>query len=277
MLATIALAGALASCTGSVEDGATGGTTPPASRLVVAVVGDFGAGTPAQRRIARRMCAVRRRTGFRDVLTTGDNFYNPDGVATRENYYDPEACLYGHRRHRWRAVWGDHDLRGRSTRRVLGVKEKWYAWSSGGVDFFALDTNQAGSDEQEAWLEERLAGSSAAVKVVYFHHPAFASGNNEDDPEVQARWVPLFEEHDVTLVLNGDHHVYERHRVNGVDYVITGGGGQFLHRCARQHHPERITCIPKHHFLLLAFEGDTVVVRAIQMGGGELDRFTIEA
>src|SRR5687768_6943631 len=58
-----------------------------------AVIGDWGAGTAAQRAVAERMCAVRRIRPFDVVVTTGDNFYGPDGTATSRNFRGPQRCL----------------------------------------------------------------------------------------------------------------------------------------------------------------------------------------
>ena len=47
--------------------------------------------------------------------------------------------------------------------------------------------------------------------VVFFHHCAFSTTNSHaSDGGVQAAWVPLFEKHQVDLVINGHNHVYER-------------------------------------------------------------------
>ena len=52
--------------------------------------------------------------------------------------------------------------------------------------------------------------------------------NREPDHEYL---VPLMEEHGVDLVLLGHDHLYGRSRkVNGVTYVISGGGGSSLYR-----------------------------------------------
>ncbi|MGH2811065.1 MAG: hypothetical protein ACRDIA_09315, partial [Actinomycetota bacterium] len=56
----------------------------------VAVKGDWGSGLPAQRQVTDTMCRVRKARTFEVVVTTGDNFYNPDGKATDGNYYGPE-------------------------------------------------------------------------------------------------------------------------------------------------------------------------------------------
>lgn len=242
--------------------------------LVVAVKGDWGAGTPAQRAITARMCAVRKLVPFRYVLTTGDNFYDPDGVATERNYRAPERCLYSAPDHEWRATWGNHDSGRPSTGEVLGA-ERWYAWSAAGVDFFALDSNQPNNSTQRRWLERALRASSARVKIAYFHHPPFTVGGvHRPNETVQRNWVPLFERYGVSLVLSGHEHVYEHHRVKGVDYVVTGGGGAVTYGCVRQA-SYKIKCVSAHHFALLAVQGDQITVTAIKPSGEVLDRFTI--
>jgi len=73
------------------------------------------------------------------TLTTGDNFYAPDGVATQANYWRPERCLLA-LGIPWRAAWGNHDLGGTSTREVLGAP-RYYAITKGPVRIVVLDGN----------------------------------------------------------------------------------------------------------------------------------------
>lgn len=297
IVAVRAIAGALAlasvaACTGSrtpeggstaTETASTGSpsvapSTPgaAASPVVVAVKGDFGSGSQAQAAVTRRMCAVREKEPFLDVLTTGDNFYDPDGTATAANYERPEACLTRYPGHRWRATWGNHDVEGRSTGSVLGAR-RWYAWSAGSADFFALDSNSVGDHGQRAWLVRRLSASTAPVKIVFFHHSPFTTGSvHRDDQRVRREWVPLFERFGVILVLTGHTHLYEHSLVHGIDYVVTGGGGRDLYACVRNP-PTLVRCEPSFHFLLLRIDRNGVDVHAIDSSGETIDRVRIEA
>ena len=72
------------------------------------------------------MCVEYRRSPFAFVLTTGDNFSAPDGVATAANFTRPERCLPA-LGVRWRATWGNHDVAGTSTADVLGSPRRYYA------------------------------------------------------------------------------------------------------------------------------------------------------
>ena len=75
----------------SSADAASASTEAPASAPVVrfAVKGDWGWGGPEQRRVTARLCAEHRIHPFRFLLTTGDNFYQPDGVANSANFTVP--------------------------------------------------------------------------------------------------------------------------------------------------------------------------------------------
>ncbi len=244
----------------------------PEPRIVVAVKGDWGAGTPEQSAVTNRMCETRKATPFDIVISTGDNFYRPDGTATQANYFGPEACLTSHPGHQWRAVWGNHDTRGNSTGTVLGA-EHTYTWTAGPAQFFMLDSNKVPDGEQIEWLKRELAASQAQVKVAVYHHPGLTVGLHENSLAVRQRWMPLFEQHGVDLVLNGHNHGYEHSIQNGVDYVVTGGGGATVYPCVDDQ-PWLITCIAVNHFLIVDIEGEKISVTALGTEGQTIDRWS---
>ena len=273
-VAGLALAGVLVACSGTPSDPPS--RTPAPEALTFAVKGDWGLGGDAQRAITAQMCQARQTAGFDVVVTTGDNFYEPDGQATERTYVQPERCLTGDADHTWRATWGNHDVRGTSTGSTLGAQQRYYAWSEGGVDFFMLDSNTADDPRQREWLDEELRASDARVKIAVFHHPPFTAGDRHPpDDRVARAWVPLFEEHGVSLVLTGHQHIYEHHERNGIHYVVTGGGGAELYGCGARTQT-LVRCIPAYHFLLVRVEASTIEVEAIGRDGGRVDAFAFE-
>jgi tartrate-resistant acid phosphatase type 5 len=246
---------------------------PPPSRFVFAVKGDWGAGTPEQAAITKQMCLARQRTPFDVVVTTGDNFYQPDSQATESNYYGPEACLISHQGHSWRASWGNHDVAGDSTSRVLGA-ERFYRWSAGQLDFFMLDSNRASDPAQAEWLAGQLGDSRAPVKVAVFHHSPYTVGLHENNQDVRRLWVPLFERYGVRLVLTGHNHGYEHSIVNGIHYVVTGGGGARIYPCAGAE-AWLVKCLAINHFLLVDAVGPRLTIRALDSSGAMIDAFEI--
>jgi hypothetical protein len=105
-------------------------------------------------------------------------------------------------------------------------KERWYSYNWGDVHFVALDTEKTG-EVQARWLDADLARNTRPWTIVYGHKPPYSSGYHGSDGDFQKWFVPILEKHHVPLVLNGHDHNYERTRpLNGVTYVVTGGGGR---------------------------------------------------
>jgi hypothetical protein len=222
------------------------------------------------------MCRTARRDGIRDVLTTGDNFYRPDGRATSANWTEPEACLE-RLGVRWRPAWGNHDLGGDATATVLGESRRFYAFRLGPVRVVVLDANAPEDPAQLAFLRRALARATEPVKVVAFHQPAYTAGAHPPGEAQQRLWAPLFRRHGVALVLQGHNHAYERLVVDGVTYVTTGGGGAPVYPCVRLLATGLRACRPVHHFLRLAADETGVEVRAIDARGRILERVRVPA
>jgi len=112
--------------------------------------------------------------------------------------------------------------------------------------------------------------------VATFHHPPFSVSGPGSDLTVRESWVPLFERHDVDLVLSGHSHLYERARVGGVDYLVTGGGGARLDGCGEPAWWTR-RCRSDHHFLLVEVLEGALSVTAVAASGRILDSFSVPA
>jgi tartrate-resistant acid phosphatase type 5 len=248
------------------------GSDPPSTRF--AVKGDWGYGSPAQAAVTRRMCVAHARAPFAFVLTTGDNFYRPDGQATPDNWDRPEACLIG-AGVPWRAAWGNHDLGGDATATRLGATAHWYSFRPGrGVRVIVLDANRPDDPDQIRFLRRTLRTASEPIRIVAFHQPAFTAGFHAPGEVQQRRWVPLFRRYGVQLVLQGHNHAYERIVRDGITYITTGGGGAPTYPCLRPSEGLR-ACEPAHHFLAVNVWSTRIVVRAIRPDGATLERVEV--
>jgi 3',5'-cyclic AMP phosphodiesterase CpdA len=95
------------------------------------------------------------------------------------------------------------------------------------IRFFAFESSYP-EPEQIRWLEKELAASNDDWKIVFFHQPLYSSGQTHG-PDFQLREVlePLFLKHNVSLVLSGHDHVYERVKPQkGIAYFVVGSGGR---------------------------------------------------
>jgi 3',5'-cyclic AMP phosphodiesterase CpdA len=122
-----------------------------------------------------------------------------------------------------------------------------YAFGYGNTFVIAFDSNIATDSTQYAWIRAQLAGLDRkryAHVVAVFHHPAFSSGPHGgaivEGPTaaVRARYMPLFREFGVELLVTGHEHLYEhwveRYRdstgaARRIDQIVTGGGGAPLY------------------------------------------------
>lgn len=128
-----------------------------------------------------------------------------------------------------------------ATRRLDGYPT--YAFGYGNSFFLALDSNIAEDSVQFDWARRQLEGLDRRRfpnVVAFFHHPVFSSGPHgaaiveRPTAALRDRWMPLFRQHHVRLLLTGHEHLYEhwveRYRdasgvTRRIDQLVTGGGG----------------------------------------------------
>ncbi|HLV21322.1 MAG TPA: metallophosphoesterase [Polyangiaceae bacterium] len=152
-------------------------------------------------------------------------------------------------------------------------RERWYSFDWGDVHFVGLDTEVFG-DEQTAWLEQDLSDNDRPWTVVLAHRPPFSSGKHGSSLRFRRDFVPILERHRVALVLAGHEHNYERTSpINGVTYVVTGGGG----RETRSVGVSAFTAFSEAvlHFVYVEIEGNQLALHAIDGVGREFDQAVI--
>lgn len=254
---------------------ATVPATDDGPRTRFLVKGDWGDATPAQAQVTTAMCDLARDRHVTAVITTGDNFSAPDGIATTDNWARPERCL-DELDIPFRAAWGNHDVAGTATADVLGSSERFYTFANGPARMVVLDANSPEDPAQADFLESSLATASEPVRIVVFHQPARTSGIHEPGEAQQRLWEPIMRRHGVSLVLQGHNHLYERIELEGITYVTTGGGGAALNPCVRP--TEGLaTCRLAHHFVELEVLPGGVTLRAISARGNVIDEAQLPA
>jgi acid phosphatase type 7 len=151
-----------------------------------------------------------------------------------------------------------------------------YSFDWANVHFATIDVVSSPYDEGSAqlrWLEQDLAATDRAWKVVWFHVPPFAVSRHADEPQLQTI-VALLERARVDLVLNGnDHHFARFFPIGHVTYVTSGGGGKSLypvHDDPRLAYAESVF-----HFVKVTVDGDALTLEAIDADGRTFDQVTI--
>ncbi len=250
------------------------GTQRPLRFLAVA---DTGSGDANQRAVGRQMAAVHRQRPVDLVVLGGDNIYPSGDMALIEaTFRRPYAELLA-AGVPFHAVLGNHDIRTANGEpqlayRPFGMAGRWYNLRRGPVEFFFLDTNgNADRQRQLSWLRTVLQASTAPWKVVVGHHPIVSSGFYGNDPGAQARLVPLLRRYGVALYINGHEHHYERTRpIDGITYLIVGGGGASLRRVVPG--PQSARALSTFSFAELEASPERLSLRAWDSQGREIDR-----
>jgi 3',5'-cyclic AMP phosphodiesterase CpdA len=164
-----------------------------------------------------------------------------------------------------------------------GGQRRYYETRWGAVSVIGLDTNQAVTEgsAQWRWLANTLAASagdpSVTFRLVLLHHGPFDSGSGHgSNLDVRSAMVPLFQSYGVDVVISGHNHDYERGTVNGIKYVVSGGGGAPLYTVNGGWWTE--VANSAYHHCLLEIGGTTLHFSAREAGSDRVfDEFVLEA
>ncbi len=162
--------------------------------------------------------------------------------------------------------------------------ERYYSFNYGYAHFISLDTNLPYYPEsaQHTWLVQDLQSEmrrETSWTFVYFHHPPWSEGwpGYPGEEAVRDHLVPLFEQYGVDMVFNGHTHDYERGRLNGVYYIITGGGGAPLESGEHAYDYEHVDVwVNQHSFTYIELDDKTLTLRAINIDGNSIDSFSYD-
>jgi hypothetical protein len=197
--------------------------------LKFAVLGDFGTGDRTQYELAEQMTGLHSRFKYSFVVLVGDNLYGSERPQDfKRKFEDPyKPLLDGGVK--FYAALGNHDAREQRYYKPFNMEGKlYYSFSpKPDVRFFILESTYP-VPEQIQWLEKELQASSSDWKIVVFHHPLYSSGERHGS-DIRLREVlePLFLKHNVSVVLTGHDHFYERVKPQqGIAYFVVGSGGQ---------------------------------------------------
>ncbi|ANC32017.1 fibronectin type III domain-containing protein [Isoptericola dokdonensis] len=75
---------------------------------------------------------------------------------------------------------------------------------------------------QAEWLDHVLTQTPSKWNVVTFHQPVYSTSAGRNEPILREHWVPVFQEHDIDLVMMGHDHTYAR-GYNDEDVTDTPG------------------------------------------------------
>ena len=249
---------------------------PPQFSFVV--LGDNRSGDDVYRHLIGM--AMEHRPDF--IMNTGDMIATPgdkEAWAKFSEMSKPVTVPYF-------LTVGNHDVHSKVLGSEAIYKEQvnlpgnklYYSFVAGNSLFIVLDTCIGGQEkkitgEQYTWLEDVLSNSNQKHKFVFLHHPLYSvprkgkhAGNSLDRyPKERDRLEALLMKNRVDFVFAGHEHLYLRQIVDGINHVISGGGGAPLYADEKDG--------GFHHFILVTIDGDNVSGEVVDVNGKVRDRF----
>ena len=155
--------------------------------------------------------------------------------------------------------------------------ERNYSFDYGSAHFTVIDAGKKYRDDERQleWLEQDLQRArSASFRIVFFHHTGHGTRPErvEDREEVSRLFDGYFERGHVTLVFNAHDHNYVHASKNGIDYIVTGGGGAPLHELGPPN-GDTIVQYKIHHYCRVTVSPERLEVAAIDSSGRPIDSF----
>lgn len=164
----------------------------------------------------------------------------------------------------------------------LPNNERWFTFHFGNSAFHFLDNYSPDTigTEQYNWLLNELLQDSADQDIrhifIVFHEPPYTTNlGHTSNLRIRENLVPLFERFNVRIVFNGHNHCYERSFVNGLFYIISGGGGAPLYDNWGQFEEWTIYREATYEFVIIDVKGDTIISKGVKPTGEAFDSFTI--
>ncbi|MDE3088215.1 MAG: metallophosphoesterase [Chloroflexota bacterium] len=217
--------------------------SPSTASVRFAVIGDYGLASQPELDVANLVKSWN--PDF--IITTGDNNYPLGAQSTIDQnigqYYRDFIYPYvgsygaGAAENRFFPSLGNHDWYTAGAAPYLSYftlpgNERYYDFSRGPVQFFAIDSDSNEPDGnsstsiQAAWLQNHLAGSCVTWKIVYLHHAPYSSGTGHGSTTIM-QWP--YAVWGASAVLAGHDHTYERIIQNGIPYFVNGLGGSSIY------------------------------------------------
>jgi len=178
------------------------------------------------------------------ILTSGDMVLRGTDEADWQRYFEiagavlARYCVY--------PAIGNHDAGAAAGTRHLEdifalppapldrpLGAAWYSFDVADVHVVMLDSNRYDDDAQLAWLDADLAAARARhVRAIFAvcHHGPWSRGLHLGNDLAREKYVPVLEKHRVAVIFSGHDHFYQRGRVGGLTYVVSGGGGAALYQ-----------------------------------------------
>ncbi|MEV0809078.1 DNRLRE domain-containing protein [Micromonospora sp. NPDC050200] len=208
----------------------------PQEPFVVAAVGDGAGGETNAANVTNALVGWNP-----DLFLYLGDVYEEGTLTEFQNWYGGPTAFYGRLRGVTTPIIGNHEYDGNTAEGYFHFWDNiphYYSYDANGWHFIAIDSTSnynkvAPGTPQYEWLAADLAANRSPCTLVFWHHPLFTVGSEDPAPRMQAMW-DLMASHQVTLLVAGHDHNYQRWAPmgaggalasDGIVEVVAGNGG----------------------------------------------------
>ncbi|GAA4574613.1 hypothetical protein GCM10023176_41990 [Micromonospora coerulea] len=198
----------------------------PQEAFVVAAVGDGAGGETNAVNVTNALVGWDP-----DLFLYLGDVYEEGTLTEFKNWYGGPTAFYGRLRGVTTPIIGNHEYNGSVADGYFHFWDNiphYYSYDANGWHFIAVDSTSnynkvAPGTPQYEWLADDLAANRSPCTVVFWHHPLFSVGSEDPAPRMQAMW-DLMASHQVTLLVTGHDHNYQRWAPMGAGGALAGDG-----------------------------------------------------
>lgn len=247
---------------------------PEQDELRILLLGDTGSGNEEQRQIAEASAKTCQEQGCDLVLLLGDNFIQEGVSGLDDPQFDNKfESIYSHDLPFY-AVLGNHDLRGdwRAQIDYTKMNQRWmmpdvnYTFTGGPVLFKAINTTCTICS-----LATIFGKNPKPWKIVFGHRPLVTSGRHRGMIALE-RW--LIRKAKPDFMFSGHNHILEHLTYEGIDQIVSGGGGNPIHPIREKNHPLRKYFLQDLGYVWVHFTSSEAKVHFYDKLGQEVYCFT---
>jgi len=156
----------------------------------------------------------------------------------------------------------------------------YFSFQNGNVLFIHINTYEPfkPGTEQYVWLEEKLKTCKLPFIVAALHVAAFTGAGHTkggDVKDVRKFVVPLLGKYNVSLVVSGHDHVYDRSKYAETTYVISGGAGAPLYDPKTYLNPFSVKAKKSLNYMIFSPSVSNITANAYDIEGNVIDSFSL--
>lgn len=151
----------------------------------------------------------------------------------------------------------------------------YYSFDYGDIHFLILNTEKSlrKGSPQYNFAEKDLKGSDKTWKITVLHEPVYCGGGHGNNPSLFDLSREVFEKNDVSVVLSGHSHFYQRNQVGKICHLVVAGGGAPLYTPASADFVQKSA--QEYHYLIVNASPRSLKFKVYDMYGKILDEFEI--